>query len=98
MTRPEQPPLDYASPPPIVRPRGGRLKAVLYWVTGNFWLLVALALYVGRAYERSSPTMYSAYGGGQWFTPTEYTLLVMAPASLGIVLTVLAIRQLRNLR
>ena len=47
-----------------------------YFVAGNFWLFVSLLLFVGKTYERSSPTRYSFLGVGHWFTPLGYNLLV----------------------
>lgn len=47
-----------------------------YFVAGNFWLFVALALLVGKTYERSAPLRYSFFGLGHWFTPFGYHLLI----------------------
>ena len=98
MSDPEPTPIEYASPAPDVRPPGERSRAALYLVLGNVWLLVALAVYVGRTLERGRPAMYSVYGVGRWFTPSEYEFLVLGPAILGIALTSLAIRQAWKLR
>ena len=97
-TSPNRPPIDYASPEVRRPPQPGNpLKLTLYLCLGNLWLLVALALYVGRTYERSAPSMYSAWGVGRWFYPGEYTALVLVPAALGITFCCLAARHARRL-
>lgn len=60
-----------------------------YFVAGNVWLLVALVLFVGRTYERSSPSRYSVFNGGQWFSPEAYWLLIIAAAGVAIFFFVL---------
>lgn len=47
-----------------------------YFVAGNVWLVLALLMFVGRTYERSSPTRYSIFHGGQWFSAEAYTALI----------------------
>lgn len=49
-----------------------------YFVAANVWLLIALVLFVGRTFERDSPLRYSVFHGGQWFSPTTYSLMVLA--------------------
>jgi hypothetical protein len=91
---PGQTPIEYASLGLNVPQPRHRLKLILYVVLGNVWLLVTLALYVGQTYdERSSPPMYSVYGVGRRFTGSEYELIVLAPAVLGIAFFCLGIRQ-----
>jgi hypothetical protein len=49
-----------------------------YFIAANFWLLVALVLFVGRSVQRSAPTRYSVFNGGQWFSSETYGLMVLA--------------------
>ena len=49
-----------------------------YLVTANIWLLIALTLFVGRTYERDSPTRYSVFHGGQWFSLETYSFIILA--------------------
>ena len=43
-----------------------------YFVAANFWLLIALTIFVGRTHERSGPQRYSFFGAGAWLSPVEY--------------------------
>jgi hypothetical protein len=95
MKSPQPTSLDYAATAvPGRRPRqprsGSRFKLALYLILGNVWLLVALALYVGKTFERSSPTCYAVFGVGQWFAPEEYNWLVRIPAAIGVAFVALA--------
>jgi hypothetical protein len=40
----------------------------VYFIGCNVWLFVALAAYVGKAFECAEPAMYSFFGVSQWFT------------------------------
>ena len=64
----------------------------LYFVVGNFWLLMALVLWLGRNTERVAPTRYSFFGVGGWLSPSAYGFLILACALIGVVLIVLAHR------
>lgn len=91
-----QRPIEYASPDYRVRrppPPGSSLRLALYLCLGNVWLLVALALYVGRTYERSAPAMYSVFGIGRWFSAGEYFVVQLVPAAIGAAFLFLAGRQ-----
>lgn len=57
-----------------------------YFAAANAWLLVAILILVGRTYERSDPTRYSVFHGGQWFSPETYALLVLIPLALSSAL------------
>lgn len=57
-----------------------------YFVGGNFWLLMALVLWLGRNAVRTGPTRYSFFGVGGWLSPFEYGLLVVACAFIGAAL------------
>jgi len=95
---PGQTPIEYASLGLNVPQPRHSLKLILYVVLGNVWLLIALALYVGKTYEPGSPPMYSVYGVGRWFTAGEYELIVLAPAALGMAFMCLGIRQAWHLK
>jgi len=49
-----------------------------YFISANIWLLTALTLFVGRTFERDSPTRYSVFHGGQWFSPETYSLMILS--------------------
>ena len=49
-----------------------------YFVAANFWLFVALTLFIGRTYERSNPERYSFFGAGAWLSPAEYWCMLIA--------------------
>ena len=55
-----------------------------YFIVGNLWLLVALALFVGRTFERGSPTRYSFFGVGGWLSPFAYGFLIVVTAAVGV--------------
>lgn len=60
-----------------------------YFIAANFWLFVALVLYVGRKFERGDPTRYSVFGVGQWFSPNEYWWLISAALAIATTCFVL---------
>lgn len=49
-----------------------------YFVAANLWLIFAVGAVLGRTFERSDPTMYSFFHGGEWFYSGNYTLIVFA--------------------
>ena len=55
-----------------------------YFVAGNLWLAATLIVFLGRTFERSSPTRYSFFGLGTWLSPAEYTGLIAALVLLSI--------------
>jgi hypothetical protein len=89
------PTLDYASPVKAnadrKQPRGG-LLFVCFFVSAQFWLLVALTLWLGEKVERSSPEMDSFFGIGGWFDPGWYAFTLILCVALGISLLFLAMK------
>jgi hypothetical protein len=47
-----------------------------YFVAGNIWLFVALAIFLLRVTERTGPHRVSLLGVGTWFTPAGYNAVV----------------------
>lgn len=60
-----------------------------YFIAANIWLVVAVAVILGRTTERTDPTMYSVFHGGQWFYPGSYTLIVLALIAISVFFFVL---------
>ena len=61
----------------------------MYFLTGNIWLMVWLALMLGRNEIRTSPTMYSFFGVGAWLEPSTYqgfTAVTLGAACVSFVL------------
>jgi len=56
---------------------GGGRDIMRYFVAGNVWLVIALAVFLGKTFERSSPTMYSFFGVGGWMTPATYNMALL---------------------
>lgn len=89
------------------RVRGGQLSLVVrllheavmrsqYFLAGNLWLIFAALAIVGRKFERSGPEMYSFFGFGRWFSPTEYATFVGALFVAAAVCFVLQWRSTRG--
>src|SRR6056297_2030279 len=55
-----------------------------HFIAGNFWLFVALALWIGKETVRTQPLRVAFFGEGNWFKPGVYTILVVAGAVLGV--------------
>lgn len=55
-----------------------------YFVAGNLWLAAAMIVFLGRTFERSSPTRYSFFGVGAWLPPAEYAGLIIGLAVLSV--------------
>jgi hypothetical protein len=67
------------------------------FLTGNLWLLVCLALFVGQHAERSQPTRYSFFGkDGAWLSPTVYTWLLLLTGIAGMVCLTFAFISIRQ--
>jgi hypothetical protein len=47
-----------------------------YFIAGNFWLLLALVLYVGRTPARTDAKTHSLFGAGQVFLSHEYWAVI----------------------
>lgn len=56
-----------------------------YFLAGNFWLLMALLLLIGRKAERYQPTFYSFFGIGGWLSPIAYGFLIFACVVIGVI-------------
>jgi hypothetical protein len=56
-----------------------------YFVAAQLWLLLALAIFVGRTIERMDPTRYSVFRLGQWFEPTQYWCLVGVCIAVSVI-------------
>ena len=67
-----------------------------HFVAGNVWLLVSLTLLVGKMFMRSDPTRYAFFGGGAWFSPAQYGLLVLACAAVGVTFLIISWRRTNN--
>ncbi len=67
-----------------------------FFISGQAWLLVALALHLGRHYERSSPEMVSFFGLGRWYDPLSYTLVNLIVFLFGVALFIMAWRPERS--
>lgn len=102
MTERDHVPLEYATPgsseprEPSTPEAPNRFKFIVLWITGNAWLLIALALFVGQTHERSSPTRYSAFGVGGWFSAGEYRTMVLVCAAMGVAMLVVGWRRGRG--
>ena len=57
---------------------------IRYFVAANIWLVIAMILFAGRTYERTSPTRFSVFHGGQWLAPEEYLLLILVPFAISM--------------
>jgi len=48
-----------------------------YFVAGNIWLFLALAIFMLGKTERTGPTFVSFLGIGTWFRPGGYNLVAL---------------------
>ncbi|BBO35678.1 hypothetical protein PLANPX_5290 [Lacipirellula parvula] len=55
-----------------------------YFIAGNFWLVAALLIFIGKRYERSEPTMYTVFGVGRYFSEGEYTTLTLGTLAIAV--------------
>ena len=61
------------SPPPAAPPFA---RTLLLFLAGNFWLLAAIALLIGRSVARTQPLMYAFFGVGTWLYPESYNGMI----------------------
>lgn len=57
-----------------------------YFWAANAWTFITFLLIVGRSYERQEPTMCSVFHLGQWFSPGEYSVLVLSVVFVSVFL------------
>lgn len=69
-----------------------------FFIAGNFWLIAAVALVLGRTVARTQPLMYSFFGVGGWYYPATYNLCIGLCAAFGIACCVLAAETWRHAR
>ena len=63
-----------------------------YFIAGNVWLLVALALVLGRHLEREAPTRVSFLNLGNWFSPGAYGIVVVLTLAVALVFLALSLK------
>lgn len=56
-----------------------------YFVAGNIWLFIALAIFLLRQTERTGPWRVSFLGIGTWFDPITYNLVAFLVFCVGVV-------------
>jgi len=87
--------LDYASGMKTAGSRtGSSSKFGWFWISANFWLVVAMVLYLGQNQvnqPRGLPKRYTFFGVGVWLSSGEYTMLevaalLAAAASIGLAI------------
>jgi hypothetical protein len=61
------------------------MRKVACFTMGNVWLMIAVAIWLGRDAVRYAPTRYAFFGVGGWHTPFTYNLAVVACVIIGIV-------------
>ena len=61
-----------------------------YFVFGNFWLFVALALFLGCSFARSGPDMVSFTQWGGWLYTSTYQALEILCLIAALVCFILA--------
>jgi hypothetical protein len=90
---PQQQQLDYASPAPLRSTAGPSPLAGVMWITGNLWILAAVALYV---IARKPGNNWYVIMDSRWITAFEFWLIVGSVASAGLAMLVFAIRGSRR--
>lgn len=64
-----------------------------YFIAGNAWLFVTLAIILGRHVERTGPTRVSFFGVGTWFAPPAYWAIALISLCIGVTFLVVAWKQ-----
>ena len=67
-----------------------KVASMRYFVAGNFWLFIALTLFMCRQTERTSPVRVSFLGVGTWFEPATYNVVVFVVVLVAAAFLVLS--------
>jgi len=62
-----------------------------YFFAANFWLLLSVVVYAGKATVRTQPAFYALFGVGKSFDPITYSIFNLALLAVSVVYFVLFI-------
>lgn len=67
-----------------------------FFIAGNIWLFISLAVFLLRQTERTGPHRVSFLGIGTWFSPAGYNTVALVVFLIGCVFLLIGCRQSRR--